>query len=388
MPGVAVAVQPDVLDWVMQKASSLDIGSEMVQQMEKWRSGEKTPTFHQLEEISRKTGIPFGYFFLQDPPKETCEITEFRTIDSVLVSDPSRELVDTIDAMTDVQQWMADYNRENGKEPCPYVGRARKTTNVKSTAADIRKALNIEDTWFTNYRNPENAFRMLRTKIGDLGVLVMLNGVVGNNTHRRLNAEEFRAFTLNNEYAPLIFINTTDSANGKLFSLFHELSHVWIGESSFYNDRCGAMGGRSKEERFCNAVAAEILVPDSLFTSKWKEQNGSYEEIIDQLSEFFLCSKFVLARKALDHGFITKEEYTGLVGKYTKAFKDCPEEKKKGGGDYYRSLKAKWDSNFIKALSESTENGHMQYRDAYLLTNTTGKTFAVLAENVGGYEIG
>ena len=389
MAHLTVDVKPAVLTWVLQKAINLNFDNEIIELVEKWRSGEKTPTFHQLETFSRKTGIPFGYFFLDTPPGENCELAEFRTIDGASVMNPSRALIDTLDTMRAVQDWMADYNRENGLDRCAYVGRMTAEDSASRIAEDIRKELNLPLDWFAAYRNADIAFRALREKIGKLGILVMVNGVVGNNTHRKLSLEEFRAFTLIDSYAPLIFINSVDTANGKLFSLFHELAHVWIGRESLYNDRYGILNGRNREEQLCNAVAADILVPDQLFCSRWDEAEEMPAEIIDRLGRYFVCSHFVLARKALDQGKIEKKEYNRLVADYTSQSQRLLQGKtQSGGGDFYRTLKSKWDPNFIRALSGSVESGRTQYRDAYLLTQTNGKTFTALAENVGGYEIG
>ena len=221
----------------------------------------------------------------------------------------------------------------------------------------------------------------------DLGILVMMNGVVGNNTHRTLSVEEFRAFTLIDSYAPLIFINSRDTDNGKLFSLLHELVHVWIGKDSFYNDAYGTSQKVSKEEQFCNAVAAEILAPDSVFSAEWSRQSGSSEDIITELGKRLVCSRFVLLRKALDTGEISQSEFERLLNKFKKQFKEMrnqKEDKASGGGDFYRTLSTKWDKRFIQALYASAQSGRTQYREVYRLTNTTGKTFHELVKKAGG----
>ena len=378
MPGVSVNVQPAILDWAMQKAQMGSASSSVVDMIAKWISGEKTPTFNQIEDVSRKISIPFGYFFLDEPPVEECKIVDFRTVDSISVHNPSRNLIDTVDLMSSVQEWMAEYNKDNGISGYAFVGSIRISDGVTLAADFIRKALGLSLNWFDDYKSSAEAFKSLRNAIMDLGILVMMNGVVGNNTHRVLSVEEFRAFTLIDPFAPLIFINSRDTDNGKLFSLLHELVHVWIGKDSFYNDTYGTSQKVSKEEQFCNAVAAEILLPDSVFSAEWSKQSGGTENIITELGKYFVCSRFVLLRKALDTGIISQSEFGRLLNLFQKQFKEIQDQKQlkaSGGGDYHRTLSNKWDRRFIQALYASAQSGRTQYRDAYRLTNTTGKTF-------------
>ena len=289
--------------------------------------------------------------------------------------------------MSSVQEWMVEYNKDNGASGYVFVGSVKISDGVAFTADVIRQELGLTLNWFDNSKSSVEAFRSLRNSIMNLGVLVMMNGVVGNNTHRTLSVEEFRAFTLIDPYAPLIFINSRDTENGKLFSLLHELVHVWIGKDSFYNYIYGASQKASKEEQFCNAVAAEILVPDSIFSTEWSKQSGSTENTISELGKRFVCSRFVLLRKALDIGKIDQREYGRLLNLFQKQFraaKDQKQEKGSGGGDFYRTLRAKWDKRFIQALYASAQSGRTQYRDVYRLTNTTGKTFHELVGKAGG----
>lgn len=387
MPGVSVNIHPAILDWAMQKAQMGSASSSVIDIIAKWITGEKTPTFNQIEDVSKKINVPFGYFFLEKPPVEECRIVEFRTVDSLSLQNPSRNLIDTVDLMSAVQEWMAEYNKDNGASEYSYVGIAKMSDGIAETADSIRKELGLRLDWFDKIKSSAEAFRGLRSLIMNLGILVMMNGVVGNNTHRTLSVEEFRAFTLVDPYAPLIFINSRDTENGKLFSLLHELVHVWIGIDNFYNDIYGTSQQVSKEEQFCNAVAAEILVPDTLFIEEWAKQIGNSEKKINELSKRFVCSRFVLLRKALDTGKINQKEYGRLLGLFQKQFRaaqDQKQEKASGGGDFYRTLGTKWDRRFIQALYASAQSGRTPYRDVYRMTNTTGKTFHELVGKVGG----
>ena len=358
MAGVSVHVKPEIINWILKSIQFENIASSAIELLRKWQSGEKTPTFNQVEDMSKKTNIPFGYFFLDKPPVEECSIVEYRTINSAKIAEPSRNL-----------------------------GSATGETQVLSVAEDIRKKLDIQVDWYSDRQNAGESFRFLKRRMGNIHVLVMTSGIVGNNTRRKLNVEEFRAFTLVNKYAPLIFINSCDSDNGKLFSILHELAHVWTGENSFYNAPINADSESREVEKFCNAVAAEILVPTESFLEKWK---SSYDEILDKIGKIaksFRCSRFVVVRKALDHGKISQETYEQIVKELTSQFKEWQESQKENkgtGGDYYRNLASKIDRNFVMALARSASEGRTQYTEIYRLTNTNRKTFGRLLEEVGG----
>ena len=386
MSSVSVKVNPTILNWLMQKAQQSNVGSSVIDLIKKWISGEEEPTFSQIETVSKKTNIPFGYFFLEKPPIEDCKIVNFRTVDSISIQNPSRDLIDTVDMMSGVQEWMAEYNKDNGASRYEFVGSIKITDDVIHTAKTIREELNLNLNWFEDFRNARETFNSLRNTISDLGIIVMMNGIVGNNTHRTLNVSEFRAFALTDPYAPLIFINSRDTDNGKLFSLLHELVHVFIGKDDFYNDTHGVSQKVSKEEQFCNAVAAEILVPDSIFIDEWFSQAGSNETIIYELEKKFICSRFTLLIKAFNTGKIEKAEFNRLLNLFKGQFEVMQNQKQdraSGGGDFYRTLSTKWDKKVIQAMYSGAQSGRNQYRDVYRLTNTTGKTFHELVRKVG-----
>lgn len=387
MAKVSVNVKPEIINWILHMVQFEDIASSAVDLLHKWQTGEKTPTFRQVEDMSKKTNIPFGYFFLDKPPVEECPIVEYRTVDSVSVTEPSRNLMDTVDLMTDIQEWMTEYVIENGQEKLEYVGSAAGTADVLSIANDIRKRLNLNRDWFVDRTNVPDSFRFIKRKMENIHVLVMMSGIVGNNTRRKLNTDEFRAFTLVNQYAPLIFINSCDSDSGKLFSLLHELVHVWVGQNSFYNEQMGINSENQSIEKFCNAVAGEILVPTESFLEKWNNDNMDYLSEIEKMAKVFKCSRFVVARKALDNGKISQEIYKRVIGELINRFQEWQarqKEKKKTGGDYYRNLASKMDRNFITALERSAFEGRTQYTEIYRLTNTNRKTFEKLLNEVGG----
>lgn len=374
---VNVEVAPAIINWVMANAQMDGLSENIVKNLELWKNGDKLPTYNQIEQVSKATGIPLGYFFLSTPPVEDTSLMDCRTIDSISLTNPSRNLIDTIHDMEMIQDWMKDQLISESMDPLPFVGKQSLTTAVEDFANAIRKTLGTEIDWYN--KNIGDAFKFFRTMISEAGVIVMTNGVVGVNNNRSLDIDEFRAFTIVDKYAPIIFINNNDSEGGKLFSLLHEFAHVCLGKNSFFNDRYSTGKKVKKIETVCNAVAAEILVPQSMFISEWKSKikDSNAETTISELSKKFRCGITVIARKALDNGFIKSDIYQKTanlaVAKYNEQRKK--DKDKKSGGNYYNTLSSRMDERFLDKLKTSVVEGQTLYSVAYRLTHTNHDTF-------------
>ena len=383
MSSVKVSIKPVIIDWVLAQVTEDQIGSDLMKSLNGWKAGTKLPTFNQLELLSSRSRIPLGYFFLENPPVEKLDLIQFRTVDSVELVNPSRNLIDTIYDMEEIQQWMRDYRIDSGYEKLQIVGSLKDYDDVRKIADIIRRDLGLLKDWFNSVNSKESAFHYIRNLIKDTGIIVMLNGIVGKNTHRSLNINEFRAFALVDEWAPLIFINGSDSENAKIFSLFHELVHIWIGVNDLFNDRRYTNSG-NKIEVLCNAVASELVLPADVFIDAWSSDvSDDMNERIGKLAHRFKCSRCVIARKAYDKRKITYEDYNEVVEDSIRSFEEY-KQSKKSGGNYYANAAYRLDRSFVLAICNSLMSGRTTYTEAFRLTNTTGKTFAEVASKFGG----
>ena len=386
-----VDISPSVLQWIMTHGQIDRLASSTRTLLEQWSSGQKKPTFNQIGQISKASGIPLGYFFLQTPPQEDLSIVEYRTIDSIELSNPSRNLIDTLHDMDQIQEWMRNTLIAEGNAPLSFVGSLKNEKSSVRFAQSIRAMLGIKEAWYKTTHSAEESFALIRTSISNIGTIVMMNGIVENNTHRPLDIEEFRAFSIVDEYAPLIFLNSNDSINGKLFSLLHEFAHICIGENSLFNDRYSTGMKVKQAEAICNAVAAEILVPQAVFVSDWNaavsSDNTDIKTAINSLAHAFKCGTTVIARKAYDNGFIDYQQYQAVAQLAVKLYIESRKRKKErgaSGGDYYKTAASRIDNRFFKMLVNSVSDGKTLYSDAFRLTNTNRSTFASLVENMGG----
>lgn len=381
MPSIKMKINANVLQWAISNSNTDEfLLRALFPKIDEWLSGNVEPTFNQLENLSRKLHIPFGYLLLNSPPKEKVELLEFRTIESEKIKKPSRELIDTIYDMEMKMDWMREELIRLGNEPMPFVNSISKSSqDIKNIASIIRKDIELDDDWFLKTKNADESFKYIRSKLEDLGVLVMMNGIVGSNTSRSLDVNEFRAFVIIDDYAPLIFINAKDSSGGRLFSICHELAHIWFGENNIFNDQYDSKDSyKDKLELKCNAIAAEILVPEKHFMRKWQEDSTEkISEKIKALAKYFRVSETVIARRALDFGKITKQEYSTIYKMAIENFnKMIDSKKKRSGGDYYSTAKTRIDHRFFSVVNRSVLNGTLKYTDAFRLTGLNRKTYS------------
>ncbi len=375
-----VEISPSILKWVLGQIDPAMAGEHVFDNVSNWVSGKKQPTFAQVKKLSSKTNIPLGYFFLETPPKEEIELLDFRTVNSGKLEHPSRELIDTIYKMESVRDWMRDYRIESGYDELDIVGSVNEQMSSEEIAAKIRDDLGIPGHWFLNCNNMRESFKFIRNCLEDDQVVVMMTGIVGNNTNRLLNVEEFRAFAMTDEHAPLIFINNCDTDSGKLFSLLHEAVHIWLDKNDFFNAVSIEDDTYDKVEKICNETAAEILMPNQLFVEYWKQSEISDMKLkLNQTAQYFKCGIVVTARRALDHAFISKAVYRDIAEAAAKGYK----KKKTSGGNYYNTMNSRLDKNFVHAVCNSLNAGKMRYTDAYDLTGTSYKTFPKIAADFG-----
>ena len=385
MPSIRVEVSPSVLDWIGNVASFDGVDKRLLSHFYKWKNDEEQPTYAQIESLSNKIHIPLGYFFLKTPPQENLPLFEFRTVNSTAVSKPSRDLIDTYYHMAAIQNWMRDYLLDQGNERLPFVSSCNHEKKPEIIAALIRNTIGLDKDWYTQSQNNKVSFDRLRELFESIGILILRNGVVGQNNNRKLSVNEFRAFTLIDEYAPLIFINNNDTPGGKLFSLLHEAVHIWLGLHSFYNENSGLSFNISPQETLCNAAAAELLVPNVFFINKWDEvSNLALKNKITYVAKYFKCGEIIIARRALDNNYINRPQYEKIAADVIAGAKNS--NKKSGGGDYYTTAISRFGSRLILAMDNSIKEGKTPYTEAFRLTGTNHVTFTNLVSEIRGQE--
>jgi Zn-dependent peptidase ImmA (M78 family) len=345
---------------------------------EKWLSGERKPTYAQLEDFARRAMVPMGYLFLEKPPVEELPLPDFRTRSDEGVRQPTPNLLETIYEMQQRQEWMREYLADRGNEALPYVGSATIGEAIANVTANIRDALSLSENWAENTQNWEDALRLLTHRTESAGILIFANGIVGNNTHRPLNAEEFQGFVFVDKIVPLIFVNNADFKVAQMFTVAHELAHVWVGQSALF-DLVATDPADIEVEKYCNAVAAEFLVPAEKLQASWTR--GDHALIIQDLARRFKVSAIVVARRAKDIGIITAQQFFAFYKAHMRAEHVRAESREKGG-NFWNTQRSRLGRRFVRAVITATHEGRLSYSGAYELTRLYGKSFDTYAEIV------
>jgi Zn-dependent peptidase ImmA (M78 family) len=283
------------------------------------------------------------------------------------------------------QNWYREYLIHQGFEALPFVGSRTIHDDPAAVASDMRRTLDVTTEWRRECSNWEAMFRGLVAKTEKAGVLVPRNSIVGNNTHRPLSVREFRGFALSDPIAPLIFINSADATAAQIFSLAHELAHIWLNISAISNFGLNQTPeGYDPLEVFCNRVAAELLVARNEFLENWKA-DLPLDQNADVLSREFRVSTLVIARRALDLGRIAREEYFRFYERAAEAREQIPEKKGKGGGpDFYTLARIRNSATFARAVLTEALEGRLLLRDAGQLLSVKPAKLKELAKELGG----
>ncbi|MEN5099545.1 ImmA/IrrE family metallo-endopeptidase [Stenotrophomonas sp. TWI809] len=364
-----------VLDWAAKEAGRdrQSLAEEIAKRDDDRRrilQGELT--IRQAERVAKLARIPFGFLFLQAPPEPSRpSIPDLRRVtDAAPLSDDFFEVL--ADA-TSKQEWFIDHLREGGADSLPFVGRFRFASRPKVAvvAEDIRRTLGVTVVDRTSSQDADAYFRKLSDRAEDQGILVMKSGIVRAFTKRRLSEVEFRGFAVAHPMAPIVFINGQDAVVASVFTLMHEIAHIWLGESGVSDlspttDRA--------IEIFCNAVSAEVLVPNHEFLAQWTNTPN-----VEALARLFRVSRAVIARRAFDNGVISWPEFEVYL-------RPVPRKPREPGGDPFRTIPVRNSKRLTRAVVGSALSGETLLREAASLLNSKPDTVIKLGSRVFGRE--
>jgi Zn-dependent peptidase ImmA (M78 family) len=381
---VRVEVNPALLVWARERSRrEFEELAERFPKLPEWEAGERAPTLKQLESFARATRTPVGYLLLPEPPEEPIPIPDFRTRRAQAVVRPSADLLDTIFQAQQRQEWYQDYARTTNEDTVEVVGTATVQTPVADTARAIRDALQFD----VAGRGPSwaHAFRTLVDRAEDLGILVMVNGVVGNNTRRKLDPDEFGGFALVDPLAPVVFVNGADTKAAQIFTLAHELAHIWLGQTALSDRERFVPDAAERAERWCNEVAAEVLVPIAMIEPDYRHDPDHLTEELDRLARRFKVSTLVILRRLLEARKFSDDFYWAAYATEVERLRGFLDEREGStGGDFYNTQPLRVSRRFARAVIASTLEGNTLYRDAFhMLGFKKVSTFHELAARLG-----
>ncbi len=326
-----VPVKPAMLRWAWERTDrDLAAFTDRFPHLEARSRGEASSTLKQLESFAKATYTPIGYLFFSEPPEERIPIPDFRTVARQKAKGPSPDLLDTIYVCQQRQEWYREFARSVGEKALTFVGAARVADDVVTTARAICDALAVDLSVREKMHTWTDALLHFIEQADAAGIMVMCGGGVLNNNRRHLDPDEFRGFAIADPVAPVIFINGADTKPAHMFTLAHELAHVWLGQSAV-SDAEAARLPNHEVERWCHQVAAELLVP------------------------------LVARRRSIPHG---------------------------SGAKFYLTAAARVSKRFARAIVVSTWEGRSSFTEAFRLLGVKRmETFRGLSESLGMFSI-
>lgn len=229
-----VDVTPSVLRWALARAG---IDEDVAAHKHRWLADQRKPTFKQLEAFANTTHVPTAMLLLKEPPRETLPIPDMRTHGGTGVREPSGDLLDTIYLCQRRQDWYREFAINEGATPLEFIGSTSLDDDPSGVASHLSRLLGTDSDHSRG--RPTDFRRALVKRIEGLGVMVMISGIVGNQTRRPLSVDEFRGFALTDPVAPLIFVNNNDAKTAQNFTLVHELAHLFLGHSALSDADAG-----------------------------------------------------------------------------------------------------------------------------------------------------
>jgi Zn-dependent peptidase ImmA (M78 family)/DNA-binding XRE family transcriptional regulator len=386
-------INNEVIRWARERKglavrSLADYLGVTPEQVSQWESGSGLPPFGRAQDLARTLEIPFGYLFLSTPPTEQPPIPDLRAIDQRRRT-LSPEFVDLLNDVMVKHDWFVEYARNNGADRLPFVGRFSAKSPHSEVLADMRAAIAPNE-----LRKEANSWsdyvRLLSLRSEELGALIMRAGVVRGNPRRKISVTEVRGFAISNSFAPLVFVNSRDAQAAQVFTIAHELVHIWIGQSGISNPELNeertSQAPSHVIETFCNQVAAELLVPANEFERLWTHTAGSNSTRVESLTRRFRVSTPVILRRAHELNRITQVEFYRLwkehQDKVAALEKRDDAEEESSGGNFYNTFFARNSRKLTQAVVDLERVGKIGRLQAARLLSVRTATIPKLAERL------
>ncbi len=376
-------INPQLVTWALRRSGLTQVDAAKRLQIPQtrladWERGDARPTFRKAEGLAHVLHIPFGFLFLPEPPLLEIPLPDLRTVNGAPLREFTPEFYDVLNDALRKQEWYRAYLESEGTKPLPFIGQFTPNHSVHMIASEIDNTMGLSEEIRRKADNWEEFLKDFITQVEEIGVLVLRSSVVGNNTHRPLSVDEFRGFVISDEIAPLIFLNGSDAKSAQIFTLAHELAHLWVGQSGISNPdyRRRAVDQTHEIERVCDSIAAQLLVPEHDFLAWW-DANAPLQFNIDRLTQRYKVSRVVVLRRAYGLERISYDEYQdyylGLSG---------PGTERGGGGNFYRNLLVRNSRTLATAVVGAVLQGRVSDQIGASLLNIQIPTFRNFMEFV------
>ncbi len=385
-------INPEVIVWAREtaKISKSVVALKLsisIDKLSEWESGSSYPTIKQAQALAKLYKRPFSLFFLPDVPKDFQPLKDFRLNGSKEISTA------TIFIIREIQQkqaWISDLKKEQQEEKLKFVGKFNINSDFKEVSSNILSTLSIDP---TNYQT-DNPIKEWIRKAESIGIYISRASYI--HSRMTLDSDEIQGFAISDEYAPFIFINSEDWSAPQLFTLVHELAHIWIAETgiSSYIDLDEISKNKYDPiEVFCNNIAANALMPNDVVKNIDNQIYNHFDEVF-KIAKSFGVSTFTFLYRAYNLGIIKIDKYNDLkkIATYKfNEFVDTEELKRKklkessnnsGGPNYYLIQLNRNSRQFTHIVLNAYRGGIIEPTEASGLLNIHVNKFNKLEEQL------
>jgi len=385
-----VKINGGMIAWARRRVNatidSLSTAAIKPSTIQEWENGTAFPSEKQAMDLADRLGIAYSMLFIPNvPPDEKIQIPDLRTVKGQALRNPSRNFLAVLDDAKARQEWISAERKDTGHKPLGFVGRFSLRDNTDTVAADMRRVLNVNYEFRQEAKNFEDFLRRLSMRVEEVGVLVMRSTVVRHITRRSLDANEFRGFNLIDKYAPVVFINDTDAKAAQVFTLAHEVAHIWIGQEGISDRRPQEKGNSANLiELFCDGVAAEFLVPKEEFKKIWNDSRTAGINVA-AISAHFKVSELTALRRAKDLAKISPTYFFARIYEKYDAYrrkeaeeraKQKAKPKEERGGNFWASFDLRNSAQFNRTVGESIFRRRLTYSEGASLLGVSVMTAA------------
>lgn len=380
MEDMAVArINGGMISWALRRSGasleSLASKNVSVDKLIAWEAGVEFPSEGQAEALADKLGIAYPMLFIRNTPAdEPIKVPDRRTVDGRALLKPSLGLLEVLDSTRARQTWFRREMEHSGLHPLSFVASFSMSDSPSTVAANMREVLEMESLRPSESSDYESFLKALVVKAESIGILVMRSAVVGHASRRTLDEKEFRGFALPDTLAPVVFINDHDAKAAQIFTFAHEIAHVWLGASGVSDRSPDEVGdSRNLVETFCDAVAAEFLVPEQDLRHQWKT-SSSVEANMFGASKRFNVSTLVILRRAKALDLINPQTFLAQVTEQYEGYKRHEKEKlrklskqegkRKKGGNFWNSFEIRNGRTFNATVVRAIRERRTTYAEA------------------------
>lgn len=333
--------------------------------------GRALPTFSELQKLSKKYDRSLGILLGDSIPEDDyIALPFFRKSDK---TEYDSALTMYIRDIQDKQDWARNYLISEGGMPLDFIGTVRISDDITYTAQTIKRVLSFPE--YTQFTDNKKYLKAITQAIEEHNIFISITG--SNQSNKSISLEQAQGFAISDDFAPFIFVNTKNTTNAKIFTLVHEIVHLFINQSGISENPLNYRTPDCPEdiiENFCNDVAGEILLPSVSFKNEFSKLSAPLSECINSLSKTFLVSELAVCVKLWRLRMITFNDYTIQYSEIKEKIEYYLIEKNKKlsqqkGGDYYNNIRLKNGSLLSSLVYTAYRHGDILARDLGTILN-------------------